>query len=66
LAEVVFESVEDLEQFVADPLTIASAPDAGRHEHAGLLEAVQRAARCGWRHAVPIGSRLCAHDRLSG
>jgi len=65
LTEVVLEGVEQLEQLVADPLAIAAAADASGDEHAGLLEAVQRSARCCQRHAVPSGGGVCTHDRLS-
>jgi hypothetical protein len=69
LTEVVLEGVEDLEQLVADPLAIAAAPDPRWDEHAGLLDAVQRGARCRWGHAVPgsggVGTRTVSSSSIS-
>jgi hypothetical protein len=65
LAEIVFEGVEELKQLIADPLTIASASNSCRYEHAGLLEAVQRPPCRRRRHPVPLGRGFSIHNWLS-
>jgi hypothetical protein len=65
LSEVVFEGVEKLKEFVADPLTIAATTDAGRYESTPVSPSRFNAAR------APVGvtsyraaAVVCGHDRL--
>jgi hypothetical protein len=62
----VLETIEELEELVADPLAIAAAPDAGRDEYTHRLEAVESRARRGWRYSVQRRRALRVHNRLGG
>lgn len=64
LGDFVLERVEELEQLIADPFSVAPTADPRPNEHTCILQSVQRGPGSSGCDPVAVGGDLSANDGL--